>query len=98
MRLVLSANGKQAQHLGAVWFFFFCYHSSLNFHHSSLKIPQFPQPHPFGTHHSVTLFQKKKKKPKKSNIAAEISKVVGLITKMPLKTEFWKLKTPKMRF
>ena len=29
---------------------------------------------------------KKKKKPKKSNIVAKISKVVGLITKMPLKT------------
>ena len=46
----------------------------------------------------VALFQKKKKKLKKSNITAEISKAMILIMKMPLKTEFWKLKTPKMRF
>ena len=41
---------------------------------------------------------KKKKKPKKSNIAVEHLKSWGLIMEMPLKTELWKLKTPKMCF
>ena len=38
---------------------------------------------------------------KKSKVAANLtsgSLNVCLITKMPLKTEFWKLKTPKMYF
>ena len=40
-------------------------------------------------------FHQKKKKIHLSNIAAGY---VGLITKMSLKTEFWKLKTPKCIF
>ena len=42
--------------------------------------------------------KKKKKKWKKSNIAAEHLKSCGIIMEMPLKTELWKLKTPKMCF
>ena len=48
----------------------------------------------------IALFQKKIiiKKPKQSNTSAKRLKVVGLIMEMSLKTEFWKLKTPKMCF
>ena len=118
-------------------------------HHSSLKIPQLPTSHPFGTitHlSSLNIFQlfvglipitwcsfyffffpstpntqthrtqwKKKltepsekknspnpvRKKKKSKVAADLtsgSLNVYLITEMPLKTELWKLKTPKMCF
>ena len=49
--------------LGAVWFLKF-YHSSLltqfsSFitYHSSLKIPQFPMPHPFGTYFQLLITQ-----------------------------------------
>ena len=37
-------------------------HSIFVTHHSSLKIPQFPIPHTFGTHHSVMFSTKKLKK------------------------------------
>ena len=95
--------------MGCLVFFFFLSslitpHSIFITHHLSLQIPKFSQPHPFDTHYSVTLFQKKKKKkvkiggwvrcfkkkkkPKKSNIMAEISKVMGLIMKMPWKLSF----------
>ena len=42
------------------------------------------------------LFQKKKKKSQTLRLNSE--RVVSLITKMPLKIELWKLKTPKMCF
>ena len=59
-----------------VFFFFFFLSSLITPHsifvtyHSSLKIPQFPQLHLFGTHHSVLLllFVSKKKKTEKSKI------------------------------
>ena len=99
--------------LEAVWIFYFFYsfvithHSSLNFRHLSLKIPQFPQTHPFGTHNTVLslLFVSKKKKnwkakiwgwalfkKKKKTLRLNSERVVSLITKMPLETELWKLK------
>ena len=64
--------------LEAVWIFYFFYffvithHSSLNFRHLSLKIPQFPQTHPFGTHNTVLslLFVSKKKKTEKPRYEA----------------------------
>ena len=47
--------------LGPIWFFFFFFfithHFSLNFRHSSLKIPQSPQPHPFGTYFQLLITQ-----------------------------------------
>ena len=67
--------------------------SSLNFHysifityHSSLKISQFLK-------HAARFHQKEKIC--LSNIAV---RYMGLIMKMSLKTEFWKLKTLKMCF
>ena len=99
---------------------FFCHHFSLNFHHSSLKIPKFFQTHSFGTHHLVLplLFISKKKKkiersryavgicfkkekrknPKSQTLWLKSERFVNLITKMPLETKLWKLKTPKMYF
>ena len=43
----------------------------------------------------TVIIQKKKKSENLSNI---VTGYVGLITKMSLKTEFWKLKAPKMCF
>ena len=85
-----------------------CNLSSLNLHysifithHSSLKTPQFPKL-PVWHLNSNPVFNFKscgwvspKKKIRLSNIGAGY---VGLITKMLLKTRFWKLKTPKMYF
>ena len=42
--------------------------------------------------------KKKKKKESESKVAASGSLGVCLITEMPLKTELWKLKIPKMCF
>ena len=42
--------------------------------------------------------ERKKKKESESKVAAGGSLSVCLITKMSLKTEFWKLKTPIMCF
>ena len=55
---VFIVSRASSDGLGAVFFFFFSLitffffftdHSSLNFHHLLLKIPQLPTPHPFVT-------------------------------------------------
>ena len=84
-----------------------CNLSSLNFHYlifitHHLKYLNFPNPlfgtltqTKFSTSKVAAGFHPKKKKNCLSNIVAEY---VGLITKMLLKTEFWKLKIPKVCF
>ena len=58
-RKCFSWHVKNKEAKGLFGFFFLSslitLHSIFATHHSSLKIPQFPQPHPFGTHHSILL-------------------------------------------
>ena len=69
--------------------FFLSHHSSPHSifvtHHSSLKIPQFSQTHPFSTHRLVlpSLFvsKKKKKKPKSQTLQLNSERVVSLNTR-----------------
>ena len=66
------------------YLFIFFYHSSLNFHHlslitqySSLKISQFPQPHPFGTCFQFLITQ---------NFLLFVGPIAWLLTHNPLIT------------